>query len=275
MAGAVLEARDISKQFRAPDGSTIQALAPASFSVEPLEFVSVVGPSGCGKSTLFNIVAGLETQTTGTIRFEGKEVTSLRGRIAYQLQKDLLLPWRNILDNVALGLEIRGTPRDERRERAMALLRQYGLGAFAERFPSELSGGMRQRAALIRTLLFDRSIILLDEPFGALDAQTRVLMQEWLRDLSRDTQKTILLITHDIDEAIFLSSRVLVMSARPGSIRADVAIDLPRSNASDVLFEPRFAEYKRELFAMIREESLKAFEASQLVPPPSMKAAAP
>jgi len=234
-----------------------------------------VGPSGCGKSTLFNIVAGLETQTTGTIRFEGKEVTSLRGRIAYQLQKDLLLPWRNILDNVALGLEIRGTPRDERRERAMALLRQYGLGAFAERFPSELSGGMRQRAALIRTLLFDRSIILLDEPFGALDAQTRVLMQEWLRDLSRDTQKTILLITHDIDEAIFLSSRVLVMSARPGSIRADVAIDLPRSNASDVLFEPRFAEYKRELFAMIREESLKAFEASQLVPPPSMKAAAP
>jgi ABC-type nitrate/sulfonate/bicarbonate transport system ATPase subunit len=260
----MLEVLDVSKQFppREAGEAPIHALAPVSFSVRKAEFVSVVGPSGCGKSTLFNIIAGLETPTTGRLRYEDQDVTDLRGRIGYQLQRDLLLPWRRILDNITLALEIRGVSRAERDQRGREVLQRYGLGGFAERYPRELSGGMRQRAALMRTLLFDRDLIMLDEPFGALDAQTRLLMQEWLLSVYQESRKTILLITHDIEEAIFLSTRVLVMSARPGCIKGEFNIDLPTPRTSEVFFDARFAEYKKQLHHMIREESMKAFEST-------------
>jgi len=260
----ILEAIDVSKQFPGRDAgdAPVQALDPVSLRVQQGEFVSVVGPSGCGKSTLFNIIAGLETPTTGRLRYEDADVADLRGRVGYQLQRDLLLPWRTILDNVTLALEIRGVPRAERERRGLDVLQRYGLGAFAGRYPCELSGGMRQRAALMRTLLFDRDLIMLDEPFGALDAQTRLLMQEWLLRVYKESRKTVLLITHDIEEAIFLSTRVLVMSARPGCIKGEFVIDLPTPRTAEVFFDPRFAQYKKDLHHMIREESMKAFESA-------------
>lgn len=258
----ILEVLGISKQFPGRDtsDSPVQALKPVSFSVRKGEFVSVVGPSGCGKSTLFNIIAGLDKPTAGELRYEGRDTASLRGKIGYQLQRDLLLPWRTIIDNVTLALEIRGVPRKQRLEQGRRTLDCYGLGAFADFYPHELSGGMRQRAALMRTLLFDRELILLDEPFGALDAQTRLLMQEWLLQVHQESAKTILLITHDIEEAIFLSTRVLVMSARPGSIKGEFPIDLPAPRTTDVFFDELFSRYKKALHQIIREESMKAFE---------------
>jgi len=264
----ILEVLDVSKQFpaRDPGEAPVQALAPVSLRVHEGEFVSVVGPSGCGKSTLFNIIAGLETPSSGKLRYQGEDVSDLRGRVGYQLQRDLLLPWRTILDNVTLALEIRGETRTERERRGREVLQRYGLGAFADRYPRELSGGMRQRAALMRTLLFDRELIMLDEPFGALDAQTRLLMQEWLLRVYQASRKTVLLITHDIEEAIFLSTRVLVMSARPGCIKAECAIDLPMPRTADVFFDSRFATYKKDLHQMIREESMKAFESTAGAP---------
>lgn len=258
----ILEVLDISKQFPGRDASDppVQALKPVSFSVRKGEFVSVVGPSGCGKSTLFNIIAGLDKPTAGKLRYDGRDTANLRGKIGYQLQRDLLLPWRTIIDNVTLALEIRGVPRKQRLEQGRQTLDCYGLGAFADFYPHELSGGMRQRAALMRTLLFDRELILLDEPFGALDAQTRLLMQEWLLQVHKESAKTILLITHDIEEAIFLSTRVLVMSARPGSIKGEFPIDLPAPRTTDVFFDELFSQYKKALHQIIREESMKAFE---------------
>ena len=260
---AILDVLEISKRFPAKNKTEapVDALAPVSFSVQRHEFVSIIGPSGCGKSTLFNIIAGLDAPTTGRLRYDGRDEQDLRGLIGYQLQRDLLLPWRTVLDNVTLALEIRGVNASERSVRGHSLLEQYGLGSFAQRYPRELSGGMRQRAALMRTLLFDRELILLDEPFGALDAQTRLLMQEWLLKVYVESKKTVLLITHDIEEAIFLSTRVLVMSARPGQIKCEYTIDLPQPRTPDVVFETQFAHYKKELHHMIREESMKAFEA--------------
>ena len=172
-------------------------------------FVSLIGPSGCGKSTIFNIVAGLLEPTGGRVLIDGADATGTIGRVGYMLQKDMLLPWRTVLDNVILGMEIQGVPLREARERALPLLRRYGLAGFEYLYPNALSGGMRQRAALLRTLLFDTDVILLDEPFGALDAQTKSQMQEWLLQLWADFGKTVVFVTHDVEEAIYLSDEVL------------------------------------------------------------------
>ena len=187
-------------------------------SIESGRFVSLVGPSGCGKSTLFNIIAGLLEPTEGRVLIDGEDATGTIGRVGYMLQKDLLLPWRTVLDNVILGMEIQGMPLRAARERALPLLQNYGLAGFEYLYPNSLSGGMRQRAALLRTLLFDTDVILLDEPFGALDAQTKLQMQEWLMQLWSDFRKTVVFVTHDVDEAIYLSDEIHVMGTRPGRI---------------------------------------------------------
>nr|WP_237728156.1 ABC transporter ATP-binding protein [Cellulomonas sp. APG4] len=215
-------------------------------SVRPGEFIALIGPSGCGKSTLFNLIAGLDTPTSGRIRIDGVDRSGQQGLVGYMLQKDLLLPWRTILENVVLGLEISGVRKRAAHAIARPLLTTYGLGGFENRYPHQLSGGMRQRAALLRTILFNRDIILLDEPFGALDAQTREQMQEWLLDLWDDFQKTVLFVTHDIDEAIYLSDRVFVMSARPGRIVAEFEVGLDRPRKPSVVTSPEFVRLKAE-----------------------------
>jgi ABC-type nitrate/sulfonate/bicarbonate transport system ATPase subunit len=244
--GAQLVVEDVARFFPSPGGGVVKALVGANLQVREGEFISLIGPSGCGKSTLFNLIAGLDEPTSGRIVVNGVERNGQQGLVGYMLQKDLLLPWRTVLDNVVLGLEISGVKKKEAYAIAKPLLQTYGLGSFMDRYPRQLSGGMKQRAALLRTILFNRDIILLDEPFGALDAQTREHMQEWLLDLWDDFKKTVLFVTHDIDEAIYLSDRVFVMSARPGRIVAEIPITLPRPRNPSISTSSEFVALKAE-----------------------------
>jgi ABC-type nitrate/sulfonate/bicarbonate transport system ATPase subunit len=259
-AAPLLEMRGISKTF-----GRVQALDGLALDVEPGEFVTVVGPSGCGKSTLFNIVAGLdEPDDGGVLRFKGQgcHAKELLGRVSFMPQRDLLLPWRNVVDNAILANEIEGANRREARAKALAMLPEFGLSGFEVQYPHQLSGGMRQRVALMRTFLFERELMLLDEPFGALDALTRSMMQRWLLDVWQRHRRTILFITHDVDEAIFLGDRVLVMTARPGRVKLMKRVDLPRPRGADLLTSPEFIALKREVLDAIEEEAMKSFAAS-------------
>jgi len=222
-----LQVSHLSKRFR-QNGTWLDVLADVSVEVGPREFVTLLGPSGCGKSTLCNIVAGLVPPDAGTILLNGGPLASARGRVAYMQQKDLLLPWRTVVDNAILGLEIQGVPRPEARAEARELLRGYGLEGFARVYPALLSGGMRQRVALVRTLLCKKDLLVLDEPFGALDAMTRSAMQGYLLRLQEEFGRTVLLITHDVEEAVLLSDRIYVLTARPARVKAELAISLPR-----------------------------------------------
>jgi len=254
---AKLAIDEVSKAF-GPPGSGTQALGLVSMALQPGEFVSIVGPSGCGKSTLFNIIAGLIPPSTGRVLLDGREVTGQTGLMGYMLQKDLLLPWKSVLENVSLGLELRGERRQVARERARELLRHYGLGDFEQHYPHAISGGMRQRVALMRTFLYAGDVLLLDEPFGALDAQTRILMQQWLLEIWQQDRRTVLFVTHDVDEAIYLSDRVLLMSSRPGVFREEFAIPLERPRQLEMLTLPAFTAVKARLFRMMHEEALRA-----------------
>jgi len=263
-ASPLLDMRAITKSF-----GKVTALSDFKAAVAPGEFVTVVGPSGCGKSTLFNIVAGLEEPDAGGIlRFEGRSchAADLLGRVSFMPQRDLLLPWRNVIDNAILALEVEGTPRKEARAQALRMLPEFGLTGFESQYPHQLSGGMRQRVALMRTFLFKRDLLLLDEPFGALDALTRAMMQRWLLDVWQKHRRTILFITHDVDEAIFLGDRVLVMTARPGSVKLEQKIDLPRPRQPAILTSPEFVDLKRVLLDAIEEESMKSFQSAAAAP---------
>jgi ABC-type nitrate/sulfonate/bicarbonate transport system ATPase subunit len=240
----------VGKEF-ATRGGVFRAVAPLELSIETGRFISLVGPSGCGKSTLFNIIAGLLPPTEGRIIIDGDDATGTIGRVGYMLQKDLLLPWRTVLDNVILGMEIQGKPLSEARERALPLLKKYGLGGFESFYPNSLSGGMRQRAALLRTLLFDTDVILLDEPFGALDAQTKLQMQEWLMQLWSDFRKTVVFVTHDVDEAIYLSDEIHVMGTRPGRILESIPIGLPRPRMRTASLTPDFIAIKERCLNLL------------------------
>lgn len=245
-SGVALAVREIEQEFITDEGQLVQALGPVSFELKSKEFAALLGPSGCGKSTLFNIVSGVQLPVAGSVVVAGEEVTGQPGVVGYQLQKDLLLDWRTVLDNCILGPEIRGeVSKGVARERARELLERYGLGEFANSYPRQLSGGMRQRAAFIRTLLFERDAILLDEPFGALDAQTRVNMQEWLLDRWEELDKTILLTTHDVEEALFLADTVYVLSSRPGQVTLTLKVDAPRPRRRELLDSAEFIEMKR------------------------------
>lgn len=251
----VLEVEHVAKTFGAPKSAgrghqPVEALRDISLRVEPDEFVSIVGPSGCGKSTLFNLIVGIEAPAEGSIRVEGRADPLERRLLAgYMFQKDLLLPWRNVVDNAALGLEVaRVCSKDEARGRARALLPRFGLDGFEGYHPAELSGGMRQRVALLRTLLLQRPLLLLDEPFASLDALTRRELQEWLRATWRSGSKAAVLVTHDVHEAVFLSGRVFVLSPRPGQIIAE--IETP-SDKSDPL---QLATVEAAVLAQLRRE---------------------
>ncbi|MFT8321450.1 MAG: ABC transporter ATP-binding protein [Bacillus sp. (in: firmicutes)] len=247
-----LEVKNNSKIFK-KEGKEFFALKDTSMQIEEGKFISIIGPSGCGKSTLFNIIAGLITPTTGSVLLDGKDIVGKNGYVGYMLQKDLLLPWRTILHNVLLGLEVKGIPKKEGIAKAMPLLERYGLGGFENHYPDELSGGMRQRAALLRTLLYDKDIILLDEPFGALDAQTRLVMQQWLLQIWGDFKKTVLFITHDIDEAIFLSDEIYVLTPRPGSIKEIITIPLARPRNEQTLLNSDFVDLKKYILHLLKD----------------------
>src|SRR5712672_367109 len=243
--------------FATPAGA-FQALARVSLVVPTGRFVSLIGPSGCGKSTIFNIVAGLQEPTAGRVMIDGEDATGTIGRVGYMLQKDLLLPWRTVLDNVILGMEVQRKPLKEARQRALPLLQKYGLAGFEYLYPNSLSGGMRQRAALLRTLLFDTDVILLDEPFGALDAQTKLQMQEWLLALWSDFAKTVVFVTHDVEEAIFLSDEVHVMGTRPGRVVETLVVDLPRPRLRACTTTPAFMAIKERCLEYLKLKGVAA-----------------
>jgi NitT/TauT family transport system ATP-binding protein len=224
-----LEFRNVTKRFRSNKRNEppIVAVTDLSFTIHDGEVVSLIGPSGCGKSTLLNMGSGLDPATEGEVFVDGEKVTRPNEHVAFMLQKDLLLPWRTIRENVEFGLEIRGVPSAQRREVALGLLAKCRLPDFADHYPHQLSGGMRQRAALARTLAVDPAVLLMDEPFSALDAQTKMVLQQDLGRTLAETGKTALFVTHDLVEAIALSDRVLVMSQRPGRIIEVIPIDIP------------------------------------------------
>jgi NitT/TauT family transport system ATP-binding protein len=243
-----LSLRGIRKAFRSK-GGTVSVLDGVDVDVAHGGFTSVIGPSGCGKTTIFNIVAGLLKPDSGTMHVDGAPVSDLRGRVGYMMQKDLLFPWRTVLENVVLGLDLRKVPAKEAREKGREYLNVYGLSGFENAYPRMLSGGMRQRAALIRTLISDPDVLLLDEPFSALDYQTRLYLEGVLVQAVAEHKKTVVLVTHDIDEAVALSRDVIVLSGRPTHVKSRHAIDIAERSPIGARSDPRFSGYFHALCA--------------------------
>jgi NitT/TauT family transport system ATP-binding protein len=236
----LIEVSGASKTFRARSGEAVRALTEITLSVASREFVSIVGPSGCGKSTLLRLVAGLVPPTTGGVAIGGRAVTGPRRDIGMIFQDAVLLPWRNIVQNVLVPAQVIGMERGLAARRAAALLELVGLRDFTDKYPAELSGGMRQRAAIARALMHDPAILLMDEPFGALDAMTREAMNQELLRIWQGTRKTVLLVTHSIDEAVFLADRVVVMSPRPGAVREVLDVNVERPRTTRTRLDPAF-----------------------------------
>jgi len=239
-------------------GAATVALQPTDLDVAHNDFITILGPSGCGKSTLLRIVAGLDTPTSGRVMMDGKPVSGPGPDRGMVFQSYSLFPWMTVRENICFGLREKGMPKAEQMEISGYFLEKVGLTQFADHYPKTLSGGMKQRTALARALANDPKVLLLDEPFGALDNQTRALMQELLLGIWEADRKTVLFVTHDIDEAIFLANRVVVMTARPGRIKCDVAVDLPHPRTYKVKTAPEFAEYKARLTEEIRVETIRA-----------------
>ncbi|OBS31677.1 Bicarbonate transport ATP-binding protein CmpD [Tepidimonas fonticaldi] len=264
MTTPAIELQDIACTFISKDapGQRYTAVEHVSLTVGAGEFVSVVGPTGCGKSTLLNVAAGLLAPSRGTVRIFGQPLTGLNARAGYMFQAESLMPWRTALGNVMAGLEFRGMPPAEARAQAEEWLRRVGLGAFGDRYPHQMSGGMRKRASLAQVLVLDPDIILMDEPFSALDIQTRQLMENEVLALWQAKRKAVLFITHDLDEAIAMSDRVVVMSAGPASRPiGEFAIDIPRPrDVAEVKMTPRFLELHAAIWGVLREEVLKGYQ---------------
>lgn len=240
---------DIGKTF-AVGKEEVQALEGVSLEIRPGEFVSLLGPSGCGKSTLLSLISGLETPTEGEVRVDGKAVTRPMTQSGVVFQKDLLMGWKTALDNILMQFRLRGEPWKDKVPHATRLLEQVGLKGFEKKYPKQLSGGMRQRVAICRALVHDPALLLMDEPFGALDALTRDKLNLDLARICEGAGKTVVFVTHSMEEAIFLSDRVIVMSPRPGRVVLDLAIDIPRPRTSAIYDDPRFQDY----LAVIRKE---------------------
>src|SRR3954463_8890917 len=249
--------------FDLPDGGTYQAVDATDLAVRGDEFVAIVGPTGCGKSTLLNAAAGLLTPASGTVKIFGEPLTGLNRRAGYLFQQDSLMPWKTAIENVAIGLEVAGVASREARDHAREWLGKVGLGAFGDRYPHMLSGGQRKRVGLAQVLIRDPKILLMDEPFGPLDAQTRQIMGNLLLELWKADRKAVLFVTHDLEEAIALADRVVIMSAGPSArIIGDYAIDLPRPrDASDVRLDPRFQALHRAIWGELKAEVIKAYGA--------------
>jgi ABC-type nitrate/sulfonate/bicarbonate transport system ATPase subunit len=246
----------ITKSFR-QGRQPLPTLDKIDLEVAQGEFVSLIGPSGCGKSTLFNIIAGLEQPDQGELFIDGQRDCRRTGKAGYMPQQPLLLPWRTVEENMLLGLDVRRVPRRQAREQASELLKRFGLADFAQHYPATLSGGMRQRVALLRTVLFHPHFLLLDEPFGALDALTRLACQMWLLEIWQEMHASVLFITHDVREAILLSDRIYVLSARPARVLRVVEVRLERPRSAEMLGEARALELERELISLlIKEQAL-------------------
>ncbi|HKB23582.1 MAG TPA: ABC transporter ATP-binding protein [Methylomirabilota bacterium] len=239
-------------------GRRVEALQAIDFAVEPNEFAAILGPSGCGKSTLLNIVAGFDRPTRGEVLVNGARVERPDPSRAVVFQEPALFPWYTVLDNITFGPKTQRLAAEVYGPRVDALLEQVGLSGFGSHYPAELSGGMKQRVGIARVLVMEPQVLLMDEPFGSLDAQTRLVMQELLLSVWERRHHTVLFVTHDIEEALLLADSVSVMTARPGRIKKRIAVELPRPRLLEVTTSPRFNELKREVLALIREESLRA-----------------
>ena len=255
----LLDVHNISKRFATGDGALV-AVDDVSFSVAPGEFVSIIGPSGCGKSTLFNIIGGLTGDYDGTVTVEGSTIKGTHPSIGMVFQEESTFPWRTVEQNVAFPLEIAGMAKAQRMERAAHFIALVGLQGFERRYPSELSGGMRQRVAIARTLASEPRILLMDEPFAALDEQTRLLLGDKVLQIQQALKQTTLLITHNLTEAVQLSDRVLVMTYRPGRIKRSVTIDLPHPRDSEVVSSAAFGQFVAQIWQDLREEASRGIE---------------
>ncbi len=264
MTDAALSLENITCTFVSRDNRDAKytAVRDATLHIAPGEFVSVVGPTGCGKSTLLNVGAGLLSPSSGQVRVFGQPLTGINRRAGYMFQGEALLPWRNALDNVMAGLQFAGVSKQEAKERGMEWLRRVGLSQAEYKYPHQMSGGMRKRVMLAQTLIRDPDIILMDEPFSALDIQTRQLMENEVLDIWMKQRKAVLFITHDLDEAIAMSDRVVVLSAGPGThIMGEFPIDLPRPrDVAEVRTHPRFVELHQAIWGVLREEVLKGYD---------------
>ena len=260
-AGAQLAVRGLRKSYEW-GGERLLTLDDVELEVRAGEFVSLIGPSGCGKSTLFHILAGLETPDAGEVLVDGRPLERRLGAFAFMPQRDALLPWRRTLDNVTIGLELAGVARAAARERAAPLLERFGLGGFGSAWPWQLSGGMRSRAAFLRTVLLGKPAMLLDEPFGALDGITRSELQQWLLEVWSEVGSTVALITHDVAEAVFLADRVLVMTPRPGRIATAIDVELPRPRTLAVQESPQFGVLEARVREALRAAGARAYPTS-------------
>ncbi len=259
---AILMADNITVRFETPEGA-ILAVDDVSFGVRPGEFLSVIGPSGCGKSTLFNVIGGLLSTHQGVVSVAGETITGPHKSIGMVFQEESTFPWRTVTDNVAFPLELIGMPKAKRVERARHFIGMVGLDGFENRYPGELSGGMRQRVSLARTLASEPKILLMDEPFAALDEQTRLLLGDKVLQIQQQLKQTTLLITHNITEAVQMSDRILVMTYRPGRVKRIVDIDLPRPRTSEIVSSESFGRYVAQIWSDLREEASRGMRADE------------
>ncbi len=254
-AGPAIELRNVRRQFTSPDGTPLVALHDFTMTVKRGEFVAIVGPTGCGKSTTLNLITGIAKPQGGEVRVMGKPVTGIDPRIGFVFQTDALFPWRSVLMNIAAGPLYRGVAKDEALDLAREWLRRVGLSAFADHYPHQLSGGMRKRTTLAQTLINNPEIILMDEPFSALDVQTRIVMQDELLRLWEASNASVVFVTHDLEEAIALADRVYVLTAGPATVKSVYDIDLPRPRVtSEIRYDSHFVEISKKIWDDLRDE---------------------
>ena len=255
VSDCAVEFRGVTKSFINKQNEIVRALEDVTFTVRRGEFLAIIGPSGCGKSTTLNVIAGLTSATSGKVMVSGKPVGETRIDLGYVFQQDSVLPWKKVIDNIQIGLRLRNIPKRQSKAKAIEFLHLMGLTDFANAYPVELSGGMRKRVALAASLAYDPAVLLMDEPFGALDAQTRIVLQDEMLRLWAEKRPTVLFVTHDIGEAIAMADRVIVMTARPARIKVDCAIDLPRPrSAAEIRFDPNFERIHQRIWNELKPE---------------------
>jgi len=254
----------LTKRYLTPKGETFTAIKDVTLTVEPGQFCSIVGPTGCGKSTTLAQVSGLETPSAGSVKVGGRRVDGITDGVSYMFQADALFPWKSVLRNVMMGPILLGTPKREAAELAMDWIRRVGLAGFEDRYPHQLSGGMRKRVAMAAALINNPRILLMDEPFGALDAQTKVIMQNELLKLWEELRPSVLFITHDLDEAVALSDRVVIMTSSPGAVKNVFDVDLPRprGNVQEIRHEQRFLDIQGRIWESLKDEVTRAYARS-------------
>jgi NitT/TauT family transport system ATP-binding protein len=259
-----IELRGVYKRFQSPKGQPFTALREVDMTVGAGEFCAVVGPSGCGKSTTLTLISGLERPSAGEVRVMGQPVRGIDPHVGFMFQTDAVFPWKSVLDNVAVGPRFRGARKSEARERARDWIQRVGLSGFEHHYPHQLSGGMRKRVALAQTLINEPQILLMDEPFSALDVQTRALMENELLTLWSTTSASVVFVTHDLEEAISLADRVCVITAGPGTVKGIYPIDLPRPrNVAEIRFDPRFVQLYHQIWEDLRDEVVISYERSK------------